>query len=142
MEKTDFYDLVERIKDSFMEIDSDIMVDLKKQDEDYANMCQELGEMESRYPFILEVTEGSGAISLTAEEHEIVRRYMSRMFEKETIERCQIYFRGHTDGYAYLKKMKACIIIIKERRFPALVIFEIMKWETITCGDSPPKALK
>ena len=42
MEKTDFYDLVERIKDSFMEIDSDIMVDLKKQDEDYANMCQEL----------------------------------------------------------------------------------------------------
>ena len=113
MEKTDFYDLVERIKDSFMEIDSDIMVDLKKQDEDYANMCQELGEMESRYPFILEVTEGSGAISLTAEEHEIVRRYMSRMFdmsrmfEKETIERCQIYFRGHTDGYAYLKKIGA-----------------------------------
>ena len=43
MEKTDFYDLVERIKDSFMEIDSDIMVDLKKQDEDYANMCQETG---------------------------------------------------------------------------------------------------
>ena len=90
-----------------IEIDSDIMVDLKKQDEDYANMCQELGEMESRYPFVLEVTEGSGAISLTAEEHEIVRRYMSRMFEKETIERCQIYFRGHTDGYAYLKKIGA-----------------------------------
>ena len=76
MEKTDFYDLVERIKDSFMEIDSEIMVDLKKQDEEYVDMCQELGEMESRYPFILEVTEGSGAISLTAKEHEIVRQYM------------------------------------------------------------------
>ena len=63
--------------------------------------------MESGYPFILEVTEGSGAISLTAEELEIVRQYMSRMFEKETIERCQIYFRGHTDGYAYLKKIRA-----------------------------------
>ena len=96
MEKTDFYDLVERIKDNFMEIDSDIMVDLKKQDEDYANMCQDL-----------EVTEESGAISLTAEEHDIMRKYMSRMFEKETIERCQIYFRGHTDGYAYLKKIGA-----------------------------------
>ena len=105
LNKTDFCDLVERIKDSFMEIDSDIMVDLKKQDIEYADMCQELGEMESRYPFILEVTEGSGAISLTAEEHEIVRKYMSRMFEKETIERCQIYFRGHTDGYVYLKKI-------------------------------------
>lgn len=105
LNKTDFCDLVERIKDSFMEIDSDIMVDLKKQDIEYADMCQKLGEMESRYPFILEVTEGSGAISLTAEEHEIVRKYMSRMFEKETIERCQIYFRGHTDGYAYLKEI-------------------------------------
>lgn len=105
LNKTDFCDLVERIKDSFMEIDSDIMVDLKKQDIEYADMCQKLGEMESRYPFILEVTEGSGAISLTAEEHEIVRQYMSRMFEKETIERCQIYFRGHTDGYVYLKKI-------------------------------------
>ena len=105
LNKTDFCDLVERIKDSFREIDSDIMVDLKKQDIEYADMCQKLGEMESRYPFILEVTEGSGAISLTAEEHEIVRKYMSRMFEKETIERCQIYFRGHTDGYVYLKKI-------------------------------------
>lgn len=105
LNKTDFCELVERIKDSFMEIDSDIMVDLKKQDIEYADMCQKLGEMESRYPFILEVTEGSGAISLTAEEHEIVRKYMSRMFEKETIERCQIYFRGHTDGYVYLKKI-------------------------------------
>ena len=105
LNKTDFCDLVERIKDSFMEIDSDIMVDLKKQDIEYADMCQKLEEMESRYPFILEVTEGSGAISLTAEEHEIVRKYMSRMFEKETIERCQIYFRGHTDGYVYLKKI-------------------------------------
>ena len=56
-----FCDLVERIKDSFMEIDSDIMVDLKKQDIEYADMCQKLGEMESRYPFILEVTEGSGS---------------------------------------------------------------------------------
>ena len=105
LNKTDFCDLVERIKDSFMEIDSDIMVDLKKQDIEYADMCQKRGEMESRYPFIVEVTEGSGALSLTAEEHEIVRKYMSRMFEKETIERCQIYFRGHTDGYVYLKKI-------------------------------------
>ena len=100
-----FCDLVERIKDSFMEIDSDLMVDLKKQDIEYADMCQKRGEMESRYPFILEVTEGGGAISLTAEEHEIVRKYMSRMVEKETIELCQIYFRGHTDGYVYLKKI-------------------------------------
>ena len=107
MEKTEFCNLVKRIKENFMEIDSDIMVDLKKQDVRYADMCYELGEMEEKYPFILEVTEGTGAISLTAEEHEVVRKYMSKMFQKETIERCQIYFRGHTDGYAYLKKIGA-----------------------------------
>ena len=123
MEKTDFYDLVERIKDSFMEIDSDIMVDLKKQDEDYANMCQELGEMESRYPFILEVTEGSGAISLTAEEHDIMRKYMSRMFEKETIERCQIYFRGHTDGYVSERNWSG---VKTEREFAGIFLRKIV----------------
>lgn len=107
LEKTEFCDLVKRIKENFMEIDSDIMVDLKKQDVRYADMCYELGEMEKKYPFIQEVTEGNGAISLTAEEHEVVRKYMSKMFQKETIERCQIYFRGHTDGYVYLKKIGA-----------------------------------
>lgn len=69
-------------------------------------MCQKLGEMECRYSYILNVIEGRGAISLTVEEYEIVRKYMSRMYEKETIERCQIYFRGHTDGYTYVKKIE------------------------------------
>lgn len=62
---------------------------------------------EEKYPFIQQVTEGSGAICLSSEEHEIVRKYMSTMFQKEMMERCQIYFRGHTDGYAYLKKIGA-----------------------------------
>ena len=105
LEKTDFYDVVERIKDRFMAIDSEIMVEWKTQDEEYADMCQEQGEMESRYPLIPELTAGSVSISIKAKEHEIVRQYMSRMFEKETLERCQIFFRGHTDGYAYLKEI-------------------------------------
>lgn len=46
LKKMDYCDLVERVKETFMEIDSDIIIDLKKQDKEYANMCYELGEME------------------------------------------------------------------------------------------------
>lgn len=102
-----FYDLVKRIEDNFMEIDSDILVDLRNHNEEYSKLCFELGEMESKYPFILEVTEGKGKMVLTAEEHEILTKYFHVCFRKEDMERRQIYFRGHTDGYAYLKKIGA-----------------------------------
>ena len=107
MEKTGYCDLAERFKEYIMEINNDIIVDLKNQNEEYAAMCHELGEMEKKYPFILEMLDGEGAISMTLEEHEILQKYMSMIFQKETIELCQIYFRGHTDGYAYLKRIGA-----------------------------------
>ena len=34
----------------------------------------------------------------------ILAKYFHVCFRKEDMERRQIYFRGHTDGYAYLKK--------------------------------------
>jgi len=48
-----------------------------------------------------------GAISLTAEEHKALVRYLEIKTEMEDIERKQIYFRGHTDNFAYLKKIGA-----------------------------------
>lgn len=100
-----FCDLVKRIENNFMEIDSDIMVDLRKQDTVYLSYCQQLGELEKMYPFILQVTEEKEEISLTKEEHGILVEYFKIALKKDNIERKQIYFRGHTDGYAYLKKI-------------------------------------
>ena len=100
-----FCDLVKRIGEHFTEIDSDIMVDLRKQDEGYLSLCRRLGDMERDYPFILEVTEEEGKISLTEEEHKVLVNYFRLILKKDNIERRQIYFRGHTDGYAYLKKI-------------------------------------
>ena len=102
-----YNDLVKRIEDGFMEIDNDIIVDLRKQDDSYLALCRQIGDMERDYPFILNVTEGEGEISLTAEEHRILVEYFRLSLRKDNIERKQIYFRGHTDGYAYLKKIGA-----------------------------------
>lgn len=102
-----YSDLVKRIEDGFTEIDNDIIVDLRRQDDSYLTLCRRIGDMEKEYPFILNVTEGEGNISLTAEEHKIMMEYFRLSLRKDNIERKQIYFRGHTDGYAYLKKIGA-----------------------------------
>jgi len=100
-----YSDLIKRIEDGFMEIDNDIIVDLRNQDDSYLVLCRKIGDMEKEYPFILNVTEGVGDISLTAEEHKVLMEYFRLSLKKDNIERKQIYFRGHTDGYAYLKKI-------------------------------------
>lgn len=102
-----YSDLVKRIGDGFMEIDNDIIVDLRNKDDSYLMLCRQIGDMEGEYPFILNITEGVGDISLTEEEHRVLVDYFRLSLKKDNIERKQIYFRGHTDGYAYLKKIEA-----------------------------------
>lgn len=108
----EYNDLVKRMEHGFMEIDNDIIVDLRKQDDSYLTLCRQIGDMEREYPFILNVTEGEGDISLTAEEHRVLVEYFRISLKKDNIERKQIYFRGHTDGYAYLKKIGGGLVII------------------------------
>lgn len=62
--------------------------------------------MRKQHPFILNLDEGDGAITLSAEEHEAYLAYIGLMHQAEDMERLQIYFRGHTDAVAYLKKTK------------------------------------
>lgn len=100
-----YSDFVKRIEEGFMEIDNDIIEDLRKQDDSYLALCRQIGDMERDYPFILNVTEGEGETSLIAEEHKVPVEYFRLSLRKDNIERKQIYFRRHTDGYAYLEKI-------------------------------------
>jgi|GEM_PF-1308291 len=59
----------------------------------------------AEHPFIVAVTEGEAAVSLSAEEHKILADYFNLYVEMTNLERQQIYFRGHTDSFAYLKKI-------------------------------------
>lgn len=92
---------------SFAEIDSDIVVDLLNSNEEYAALSEQMSVMRKQHPFILNLDEGDGAITLSAEEHEAYLAYIGLMHQTEDMERLQIYFRGHTDAVAYLKKIKA-----------------------------------
>jgi hypothetical protein len=109
MDANDAYyqSLPDRIKDGFPEIDNEITTELRKRDEGYLALFRESDNLQSEFPVIMEVLEGEGEISITADEHAALVRYLAVKQEMEDMERRHIYFRGHTDTFAYLKEIGA-----------------------------------
>lgn len=104
-----YLSLPERIKKTFPDIDSDIVTNLRATNAEYANLLREVSKIKQNHPFIDRVLEGEGAISLTAEEHAALVRCLCLIRQMEDLERLQVYFRGHTDAYGYLKQIKAIV---------------------------------
>jgi hypothetical protein len=102
-----YYNLAERIDDAYPEIDSDITTDLQENDAEYAGLRREARQMQQDNPVIVKLLDGSGAMSLTADEHEVILKYLDLQRRIEDVERKQVYFRGHTDSIAYLKRIGA-----------------------------------
>ena len=102
-----YFDLPSRLEDSFPEIDSDIVIDLLNTDEDYAGLSDRMDKLKTQYPVIDKMNEDSGEIRMTAEEHRAYVNYLNLVRQMEDMERQHIYFHGHTDAVAYLKKIKA-----------------------------------
>ena len=101
-----YFDLPSRIEDAFAEIDSDIVMDLLNTDKDYAALSGRMDKLKTQYPVIDKMNEDSGEIRMTAEEHQAYVDYLNLARQMEDMERQHIYFRGHTDAVAYLKKSK------------------------------------
>ena len=99
-----YTDLAQRIEESFAEIEDEALADFKKTDETYAALYQQISKLKADNPFIGKVMDGSGDISLTAEEHEVLTEYFRLRFRLDDMERQRLYFRGHTDCISYLKK--------------------------------------
>ena len=102
-----YTDLAQRIEESFAEIEDEALADFKKTDETYAALYQQISKLKADNPFIGKVMDGSGDISLTAEEHEVLTEYFRLRFRLDDKERQRLYFRGHTDCISYLKKVGA-----------------------------------
>lgn len=51
--------------------------------------------------------EGNREITLSAQKHAAVAEYFRLQFQLESMERKQLYFRGHSDCMAYLKRIGA-----------------------------------
>jgi hypothetical protein len=92
-----------RVEDCFFDIDSDICVDLRDTDSGYSELWNETVELQRRFPVIPQFMESGGEVSLSAEEHAAIVRYLDVKHRMENAERRQLYLRGHRDGFAYLK---------------------------------------
>ena len=71
------------------------------------NRSYRLTELKQKCPFIDSLLEESGAVSLTEQQHNAVVQAMRLRWQMENLERQHIYFRGHTDAFAYLKEIGA-----------------------------------
>ena len=100
------YNLMKRIEDAFPEIDNEICLDLRENNGEYARLKDEIIKLQEDFRNIRHITDGNGGeVSLSAEEHEALVRFLDLKHEMEDMERKQIYFRGHTDNYHYLKRI-------------------------------------
>jgi hypothetical protein len=97
----------ERFEDAFGEVCSEIWNTLRTTDSEYAEMWRELLALIKVFPVLPVVTEGEGAVSLSAEEHKAFVRYLYLKHEMEDIERKHIYFCGHRHSFDYLKRIGA-----------------------------------
>jgi len=102
-----YMDLAARLEDAFPEIENDVIVGLRENNEDYAALRGKISDIENKHDFVEQVLNGSGEVHLTAEEHSVLTDYLRLRFSLDDMEREAIYFRGHTDAVAYLKKIKA-----------------------------------
>jgi hypothetical protein len=105
--KDETISLSDRIDEMFMEMDSQIVMTLRENDEEYAALAHEKNEIEIRFSEIEQWLEGTGPLSLTDEEHAGLARYTALTTEMEDLERRAIYYAGHRDCAAWLKKIGA-----------------------------------
>ena len=105
--KETYFDLPERIRKTFSDIDSDIVMDLRASNAEYAELMQQVSDLKKNNPFIVRVLEAEGKITMTAEQHTVLVQCLSLCVRMEDLERLHIYFRGHTDAFASLKQIGA-----------------------------------
>lgn len=93
-----YFDLSSRLEDSFPEIDSDIVTDLRKTSEEYADIQQQISDLKKRFPCIMKVMEDKGEIHLTAEEHAAFVQCLRLSRKLDDMERLQ-----HVTNFSKIK---------------------------------------
>ena len=102
-----YLDLPDRIEHGFSELDSDIVIDLRKTNEEYSELQKQISQLQQKNPFINRIMEDEGEVGLSVKEHNIFLQYLRLCRKIDNMEPKHIYFREHTDAMAYLKKIKA-----------------------------------
>lgn len=69
------------------EIDSDIVTDLRENNEEYAEIHQQIAELKRQFPCIAQVMDNQDELHLTAEEHTAFAEYLRLLRKLEGMER-------------------------------------------------------
>lgn len=100
--------LVKRVEELFGEIDNDIAINLLHSNNDeYSKLYYRRIEILQQYPSVKLAVDGEGGVSLNEDDHKALIEYLRVKEQIDCMERMQIYFQGHTDCIAYLKKIGA-----------------------------------
>lgn len=91
----------------FTEIDSDVMMSLSESNPEYAALKDQMEDLKRQNPCIATLMEGDGELHLSTEEHETLKEFIRLYMQADNLEREQLYFQGHADGFAYLKMIDA-----------------------------------
>ncbi|MCU6711502.1 hypothetical protein M6D81_22655 [Paenibacillus sp. J5C_2022] len=75
--------------------------------ESYLSLVHKRVEIQTQYPFIQSIFEGNAMIFSSDNEHRAWLDVKQTYDETERMERMALYFQGHADCYAYLRKIGA-----------------------------------
>ena len=117
-----YFDLPSRLEDSFPEIDSDIVTDLRKNNEEYAEIQQQISELKKQFPCIMNVMEEKGEIHLTAEEHAAFVQCLRLQRKLDDMEDPEL-----TDFWQLLSYRDAIIPEIQRAAFTEVIEYEFTK---------------
>ncbi len=102
-----YFDLASRLEAAFPEIENDALTDLTENNKDYTDLQEQLSALKCQHPFIEQLVGDGTAMDLTAEQCAALGQFIAIYSKLEEMERIHLYFRGHTDAFAYLKKINA-----------------------------------
>ena len=102
-----YFDLASRLDESFHEIENDALTDLAENNEEYSELQAQISRLKLQNRFISELIDGSFHGQLTEQQSAALVEFIDLYMRLEELERTHLYFRGHTDAFAYLKKINA-----------------------------------
>jgi hypothetical protein len=84
----------------FMELDSEVMVRLKKENTVYADLCDRAAGLIENRPALYNLLMEDAVVALSEEDAAAFIAYRKIMFRMENLERRALYLQGRKDGSA------------------------------------------
>jgi hypothetical protein len=98
------FSYMQQVESLFDEISNEVINRLRN-DETYMGLVRRRIEVQVQFPFIRSVFEGDEAVFPTADERLAWLEVKRTLDETEQMERLALYVQGHTDCFAYLRKI-------------------------------------